>query len=99
MRLFYLFHDHTVPVLNGGVKEVGAQHRAVGGWTGEGLETTGDIGVSVLGDWKNRLLLGFVSIPYWAHKINYQVEEGADVGTATCQALHTRAHMHFSRPL
>lgn len=86
-------------MLNSGVKEVGARHRAVGGWTGEGLESRGDIGVSVLGDWKNRLLLGFVSIPYWARKINYQVEKGANVGTATCQALHTRAHMHFSRPL
>lgn len=58
-----------------GVDEVGAQRRAVGGWNGEGSESRADTGASVLGDWENRLLSGFPSIPYWALKINYQVEE------------------------
>ena len=43
------------------------------GGLGGGLETRADIGAGVLGDQENRLILGFVSIPYWALKINYQV--------------------------
>lgn len=58
-----------------GVEKVGAHHGVVGGWIGEGLDSRADTGTSVLGDWENRLLLGFVSISYWALKINYRVEE------------------------
>lgn len=57
------------------VEEVGAQHRAMGGWIGEDSGSRADIMASVLSDWENRLLLGFVSVPYWALEINYQVKE------------------------